>query len=283
MNPQIRMIALDLDGTLFNRDRQITPFTREQIKKAVSLGITVVISTGRPYVGLPLEEAGELGIRYAITTNGSAVYEIPTRTCIYEKCMSEDFSCEILKEVLKKHVHLDAFVHGDAYTQTSTLEVIRHSSLPESTRNYILTTREQVEDICGYFRKNRLRLEKATINFEVESDGHFVDREETKKLLLSYPEIQVVSGGYNNLEFTSAGVTKGAGLAFLCEHLNIPLECTMVCGDSENDKDIMGVAGFSVAMGNADPEIKALADYVTDTNEREGVGLAIEKFVNHGR
>ncbi len=58
MNPLIRMIALDLDGTLFNRDRQITPFTREQIKKAVSLGITVVISTGRPYVGLPLEEAG---------------------------------------------------------------------------------------------------------------------------------------------------------------------------------------------------------------------------------
>ena len=144
-------------------------------------------------------------------------------------------------------------------------------------------TREQVEDICGYFKKNHLKLQKATINFEVESDGRFVDREETRKLLLSYPEIQVVSGGYNNLEFTSAGVTKGAGLAFLCEHLNIPLECTMVCGDSENDKDIMGVAGFSVAMGNADPEIKALADYVTDTNEREGVGLAIEKFVNHGR
>lgn len=278
MHPKISIIALDLDGTLFNRDRQITPYTKEQIKKAVSLGITVVISTGRPYVGLPLEEAAELGIRYAITTNGAAVYEIPTRTCIYEKCMSEDFSWKILGEVLKKHVHLDAFVHGDAYTQTSTLEVVRHSSLPESTRNYILTTREQVEDICGFFKKNHLRLQKATINFEVESDGGFVDREETKELLLSYPQIQVVCGGYNNLEFTSAGVTKGAGLRFLCDHLNIPLESSMVCGDSENDKDIMSVAGFAVAMGNAEKEIKEIADYVTATNEEDGVGLAIEKF-----
>lgn len=278
MHPKISIIALDLDGTLFNRDRQITPYTKEQIKKAVSLGITVVISTGRPYVGLPLEEAAELGIRYAITTNGAAVYEIPTRTCIYEKCMSEDFSWKILGEVLKKHVHLDAFVHGDAYTQTSTLEVVRHSCLPESTRNYILTTREQVEDICDFFKKNHLRLQKATINFEVESDGGFVDREETKKLLLSYPQIQVVCGGYNNLEFTSAGVTKGAGLRFLCDHLNIPLESAMVCGDSENDKDIMSVAGFAVAMGNAEKEIKEIADYVTATNEEDGVGLAIEKF-----
>lgn len=278
MNPKIHIIALDLDGTLFNRDRQITPYTKEQIKKAVDRGIAVVISTGRPYVGLPLEEAAELGIRYAITTNGAAVYEIPTRTCLYEKCMSEDFSWKILGEVLKKHVHLDAFVHGDAYTQTSTLEVVRHSSLPESTRNYILTTRDQVEDISDFFKKNHLRLQKATINFEVESDGGFVDREETKELLLSYPQIQVVCGGYNNLEFTSAGVTKGAGLRFLCEHLNIPIESAMVCGDSENDKDIMEAAGFAVAMGNAEREIKEIADYVTATNEEDGVGLAIEKF-----
>lgn len=278
MNPKIHIIALDLDGTLFNRDRQITPYTKEQIKKAVDRGIAVVISTGRPYVGLPLEEAAELGIRYAITTNGAAVYEIPTRTCLYEKCMSEDFSWKILGEVLKKHVHLDAFVHGDAYTQTSTLEVVRHSSLPESTRNYILTTRDQVEDISDFFKKNHLRLQKATINFEIESDGGFVDREETKELLLSYPQIQVVCGGYNNLEFTSAGVTKGAGLRFLCEHLNIPIESAMVCGDSENDKDIMEAAGFAVAMGNAEREIKEIADYVTATNEEDGVGLAIEKF-----
>lgn len=278
MNPKIHIIALDLDGTLFNRDRQITPYTKEQIKKAVDRGIAVVISTGRPYVGLPLEEAAELGIRYAITTNGAAVYEIPTRTCLYEKCMSEDFSWKILGEVLKKHVHLDAFVHGDAYTQTSTLEVVRHSSLPESTRNYILTTRDQVEDISDFFKKNHLRLQKATINFEIESDGRFVDREETKELLLSYPQIQVVCGGYNNLEFTSAGVTKGAGLRFLCEHLNIPIESAMVCGDSENDKDIMEAAGFAVAMGNAEREIKEIADYVTATNEEDGVGLAIEKF-----
>lgn len=278
MNPKIHIIALDLDGTLFNRDRQITPYTKEQIKKAVDRGIAVVISTGRPYVGLPLEEAAELGIRYAITTNGAAVYEIPTRTCLYEKCMSEDFSWKILGEVLKKHIHLDAFVHGDAYTQTSTLEVVRHSSLPESTRNYVLTTRDQVEDISDFFKKNHLRLQKATINFEVESDGGFVDREETKELLLSYPQIQVVCGGYNNLEFTSAGVTKGAGLRFLCEHLNIPIESAMVCGDSENDKDIMEAAGFAVAMGNAEREIKEIADYVTATNEEDGVGLAIEKF-----
>lgn len=275
----IRLIALDLDGTLFSNEHRITPRTREKIKEAVSRGIPAVISTGRPYVGLPLEDAKELGIRYAITANGAAVYEIPGKKCLYEKCMGEDLSLEIIKKLLEKKLHIDAFFQGEAFTQTSTLEVVHRSCLSEHTKNYIFSTRKQVTDLYGYVKEHHCNLQKATLNFEMREDGTFTDREETKALLLSYPRIQTVCGGNHNLEFTAAGVTKAKGLRFLCRHLHIPIEAAMVCGDSENDREIMKAAGFAVAMGNADEEIKKIADYVTASNNEDGVGAVIEKFV----
>lgn len=86
-------------------------------------------------------------------------------------------------------------------------------------------------------------------------------------------------GGYQNLEFTKAGVTKGTGLRFLCDYLKIPIEASMACGDSENDLDILNAAGYSVAMENADESIRAICDDVTASNNQDGVGKAIAKLI----
>ena len=84
---KIRLAALDMDGTLFNNKLEITPKTQAAIKAAIASGAQVVISTGRPYIGLPVDTLTELGIRYAITANGSAIYRLPEKECIFSNCM----------------------------------------------------------------------------------------------------------------------------------------------------------------------------------------------------
>jgi len=84
----MKLIALDLDGTLFNNKSQISKENIKAIKEATAAGINVVISTGRPFGGLPFEAIKNTGIRYAITANGSAIYEIDTKKCLYENCFT---------------------------------------------------------------------------------------------------------------------------------------------------------------------------------------------------
>ncbi len=273
-----KIIALDLDGTLFSGAGEVTPYTREQIRLAVRKKTTIVISTGRPFTGLPFDVAKELGIAYAITANGAAIYRIADKTCLYEDAIAPETAAEICNSLKKFHLHLDAFIDGNAYTQSSTFHIIRHSRiLPESVKNYILTTRNQVPDLAAYMQENKLALQKATLTFEQESDGKLIDREETKKFLLKRPDLHVVCGGYHNLEFTKAGVTKGTGLSFLCNYLHIPLQDSMVCGDSENDLDILKAAGYAVAMENAEDEIKSVCNFVTKSCNNDGVGYAIAR------
>lgn len=273
-----KIIALDLDGTLLSKSGEITLYTKEQIRSAAEKGITIVISTGRPFDGLPAKEALELGIEYAITANGAGIYRIADKTCLYEESLDPDFAASILKNLYTRHLHADAFIQGDAYAQPSTIQLIRKCALPESVKSYILTSRILVEDLPSYIAEKKLRLQKATLNFEPESDGNFIDREETKAFLLTQPQIHTVSGGYHNLEFTKAGVTKAKGLKFLCDYLNIPIESSMVCGDSENDLDILKAAGIAVAMADAEESVKAVCDYITGSCNEDGVGHAIAKF-----
>ena len=118
-----------------------------------------------------------------------------------------------------------------------------------------------------------------TVNFQTDENGVLIDREDVRLFLASNPDITVVCGGYNNLEFTRKGVDKGQGLIHLANYLGIPIEETMAIGDTENDLEILKTAGISVAMGNSIEDIKKLADYVTLTNEEDGVAHAIEHFL----
>lgn len=274
-----KLIALDLDGTLLSDSGEITPFTREQIRLAINRGITVIISSGRPFTGIPAREAKELGIEYAITTNGAAVYRILDGACLYEDGLSPELAIDVLTHLPSKHQHVDIFVQGAAYTQTSTFHIVRSSQiLPESLKEYIIANRRQVENITDYMIEKRPTVQKVTMNFEQKPDGSFISREETHAYLLSRPELNVVCGGCLDLEFTKAGVSKAKGLRFLCDFLGIPVEATMACGDSENDLDILKAAGLSVAMENAEELVKDVCSYVTSSCNEDGVGRAIARF-----
>ena len=135
-------------------------------------------------------------------------------------------------------------------------------------------------DLAAYIQEKQLSVQKMTLNFYPLSDGTYKDREDVKNYLLSHSEVSSVCGGYHNLEFTKAGVHKGVGLARLAEYLNVAMGDTMAIGDTENDLQILRTAALGVAMGNATKEIKEAADYITLSNEEDGVAAALRHFLD---
>lgn len=276
---KIRLAALDLDGTLLNPEGKISKEDQETIRGAAEEGAYIVISTGRPYVGVPVQQLAPLGVRYAITTNGAAVYRMPEKECLYSDCLERSLACEIIRKLDQYRIHFDVFVDGDAFSQEKARSVIRRLGLPDSMKQYILDTRVFVEDVAAYIEENGADVQKITINFCPLEDGNYEDYEEVYRLLTTYPQITFLSGGFHNLEITKAGVGKGAGLRFLAKRLGMSLEETMACGDTPNDIDIMKTAGVAVAMGNAEKEVKEIADFITLTNRESGVAHALRKYI----
>lgn len=280
MTKQFQLVALDLDGTLFDSQSRISAVNKAAIRKASQAGIAFVISTGRPYAGLPLDTMSELGIRYAITTNGAAVYKVPEKECLLENCMPFDQTADLVDELLTLPIHMDLFLHGNAYTPIECREAIKTmNSLPDSLKEYILSTRSLISDITGLLRREQENVQKVTMNFPIDDAGTVLYRDKALNILDKYPDVYYLSGGFGNLEFTRKGISKAHGLTFLCEYLNIPLEQTLACGDSENDIDMLKAAGLGIAMENAPEHVKSAAAEITASNDQDGVAYVIEKWI----
>lgn len=275
----IKLVALDLDGTLFDNSSHISERNLTAIRSITDKGIHVVISTGRPFEGIPFDQIKGTGINYAITANGSGIYEISTGKCLYENAMDEELVTPILNFLLTRDIHMDAFIGGKGYTPVQCVETAQKLTVPSSIKNYIITTRTRLDNILQFIHENQLKVQKMTLNFYPATDGTLIDRETVRKFLVSNPSITTVCGGYNNLEFTRADANKGVGLRKFAEILGVNPDATMAIGDTENDLAIIEAAGIGVAMGNATDAVKARADYVTTTNTKDGVAAAIEHFI----
>lgn len=275
----IKLVALDLDGTLFDNSSHISKRNVQAIRAITDKGIHVVISTGRPFEGIPFDQIKDTGINYAITANGSGIYEISTGKCLYENAMDEALITPILNFLLTRDIHMDAFIGGKGYTPVQCVETAQKLTVPSSIKNYIITTRTRLDNILQFIHENQLKVQKMTLNFYPAADGTLIDRETVRKFLVSNPSITTVCGGYNNLEFTRADANKGVGLRKLAEILGVNPDATMAIGDTENDLAIIEAAGIGVAMGNATDAVKARADYVTTTNTKDGVAAALEHFI----
>lgn len=275
----IKLVALDLDGTLFNSSGKITEKTRQEIKRITDKGVHVVISTGRPYNGVPFEQIKGLGIDYAITTNGAAIYQISTNQCVYENCMDFDITGPIIEFLLSKEIHIDTYIDGEGYTPERCRKDLVRLPLAGAMKEYILATRTPVENLYEYVRDCGKKVQKMTLNFYPQPDGTRLHREDVRIFLEANPMIETVCGGFCNLEFSKAGVNKGEGLLHLANLLSVSPDATMAIGDSGNDYSIVKAAGIGVAMANASDDIKEIADYITASNEEDGVGVAIAHFI----
>lgn len=151
-------------------------------------------------------------------------------------------------------------------------DLLPRMRLTKEIRDYILSSRQVVESQVDYLRERGEDVEKLTINFAYNENGHRIDYDAVWEVLKKYPDVNAVSGGMKNIEVTKKGVSKASGLLYLGKKLGIAPEEMMVFGDSGNDLDMIKMAGIGVAMANAEPEVLKAADFVTKSNNENGVG-----------
>lgn len=269
----IRLIALDLDGTVFNDQKQITPRTLAAIRAALDAGIDVIPATGRSVTGVPEEFLHMPGVRYALTANGASVVELATGKVLVSLPIDTELALQLLAIVKRFPCSLSLFVKGICYTDPEGAARVE-SCCPPELLNYVRSSRTVVDDLAELIRNHPGEVDKFTIMYESTEI-----RDAARDAVLSaFPDVEATSSVKDNLELNAPGVTKGRGLVALAEYLGLRKDQVMACGDSGNDLEMVRQAGLGVAMGNAFPEVKAVADVVTLDNNHDGVAAAIETY-----
>ena len=270
----IRIVALDLDGTTFNSKGQVSDRTRNALETAAKQGVHVVVSTGRSYNSLPEQIKSVKGIEYAITSNGAHINDIATGESIYDSYLSERAVNAVAEMKDRIGCGLEVFVKGQAYMDTETFEEIRQFGSKYRNAEYILWSRKPTDDIISFMKDNKNIIEN--INLCFNGPDHL---EEHRSEVEAIPEATITSSFPNNLEVGGPNTSKKSALVELLGRLSISPENLMCCGDAPNDIQMLEYAGIGVAMGNAWGGTKDHADYVTATNDEDGVAQAFEKFV----
>lgn len=277
----IKLIGLDLDGTLFNDEKRISENNYKAVKEAMDKGILAVPVSGRPITGLPSVFKDEYKTEYAVTTNGASVYNLRTGECIYHSWMETEKAVRLLKIAEKYGTVTCCFVHGQGYMDNSKKLLIPNIGVPSATKEYFYTDMIFVDNIFDYLMENADYVEKLAINFDFKN-GKRVGGHEAYKEFCEVEEITVVSGERYNYEITQKDVTKASGLKHLAKILGIKMEEIMAIGDDCNDYEMIKSVGLGIAMENANPLLKEVADDITTDNNNDGVAAAINKYILKG-
>ncbi|EGG82947.1 cof-like hydrolase [Lachnospiraceae bacterium 2_1_46FAA] len=273
MGKQIKMIGLDCDGTLLNNNKELTDHSREVLCRAIERGIVIVVATGRPLTGIPKEVLDIDGIRYALTSNGARIVDIKENRIISKCTMSTEKTKELLQLFSAYDTYKEIFIDGQGYTNRSDLENIENYAESESMARYARSCRKPVENMEELLEDKEVRVDKVHVMF-----SGLKEREQAFEEVKTVQGVTATSAISNNIEVNMFGVNKGEGLLRLGTLLGIERDEIMACGDGMNDFEMLKAVGFGVAMENAVEKVKQAADYVTDTNENDGVAKAIEKF-----
>ena len=266
----IKLIAIDMDGTLLNPQHQITSRVKAAIAAARDKGVAVVLATGRPFVGIQ-RHLDELGLvqegQYCVTYNGALVQKADTGECVAETPVS--FTDYLYYEQLSRElgVKFQALTHSHMYTANK--DISRFTIHEVGLTGMPLRYRAVDEmDTSLVFPKVMMIDEPEILDAAIARLPPEVHERNT--LLKSAPFF---------LEILHKSVNKGTGVKLLSERLGIQPEEVMALGDQENDLAMIEFAGTGVAMGNAIDSLKAAAQFVTKSNQDDGVAYAIEKFV----
>lgn len=273
MKQKIRMIGLDMDGTLLTSDKKITAYTMQVLEKAMEQGIEIVLSTGRAVTGIAKEILEIPGFNYIVSINGARIIDLRTQEIIYESALPIEKALQILDIIGEYDAIQEAFIDSVCYADKAIIPRMSEFFLNPGSVEYILKSRTPVEDVKAVVRQINMPVDKVNGVFKTPEDKKSVYEKLTK-----VPGVVVVSSFRNNWEINAEGTDKGNALLRLGKHLGIRREEIMACGDSLNDMAMIKAVGLGVAMGNADPQVKEIADYVTVSNNEDGVAKAIEKF-----
>lgn len=283
----INLIATDMDGTLLNAAHEISEDNIQAIKYAQSQGITVVIATGRAFyeANAPINQT-DLKVPY-ICLNGAEVRD-ESFNIMSTSNLNRELINRITEALNKENIFYQVYTNLGIYTENPLRDLEIYIDIAQRAGQ-----EADVEKIKSGIQK---RIDNGTLkvvdNYDkiqdtpgeivmkilaFDSDLEKIDR--VSETLAKSESLAVSSSSRGNIEITHSDAQKGIALNTIAERLNIDMKNVMAIGDNMNDVSMLERVGYSVAMGNAAPEVKAIAKYETDSNEQSGVGKAIMKLL----
>lgn len=278
----MKLFATDLDGTLLNRDSQISPENAAAIHRAQQEGLRVTIATGRVYsdvVNISLEG----GIKTPVIGSNGATIHDENGERLFHLPLERETAASVM-QWLEDH---------DCYYEASTQQGIY---APINSHNAMLAEMDRIlgaspsEDVARLIRAVKKHYDKkdyhrVNSHQEIPAEAHIYNimafsmnpdqLREGRQYFAARSDVAMVVSSEHNFEMQHPDVSKGNALSKLAAHLNIAMENTVAIGDNFNDVSMLQMAGLGIAMGNAEPEIKALAKAITLTNVEHGVAHAI--------
>jgi Cof subfamily protein (haloacid dehalogenase superfamily) len=265
---RIRLIAFDLDGTVLNSQKEVSPRTRDAIGKAKTAGLYIVPATGRQFNDVhPLLK--ELADPYVIANNGAQLFAVPSCIPVFSRYFEKDAVLSLLRELR----NFNGLIFG-AYDSVGFFDN-RGKGFESGVAKRIIDSRWKnnypLKDIEAEISGGRDFI-KLVMLFE-----EIAERERAYGAFVSRKDLYVTFFAEDNIELMTAGVNKGEALKAAAERLGIAMTEVMAIGDSDNDREMIREAGIGVAMGNALAAVKAEADRITASCDEDGAALVIEE------
>ena len=265
-----KLLVLDVDGTLLNDEREISKRTLAALLKVQQMGVRIVLASGRPTYGLmPLAKTLELGNYggFVLSYNGCQIIKAQNGEILFERRINPEMLPYLEKKARKNGFAIFTYHDDTLITDSPDNEYIKNEAL----LNNLKIIREDEFSTTIDFAPCKCMLvsdkEKALIGLEQHWEKRLAG---TLDAFRSEPYF---------LEVVPCGVNKANTLGALLEHLGVTREEVIAVGDGVCDVTMLQLAGMGVAMGHSQDSVKVCADYVTASNEEDGVALAVEKLI----
>ena len=270
----IKLVASDLDGTLLNKNKEITPRLFQAMEKLNELGVLFVPTTGRPFGTVPQAIKELPFLKYVITSNGAAIYDAVEEKNIIENYLLPEAVNAVMEIARDLPVITEYFIEGKAYIAKNVYDDLTPFCLTESHVAYIKNSRTPVEDFWAEMKQNAAVLENINLVF-----ADMALRKETWDRLKGLGLASVTAATTKNIEITSLSATKAKALEKLCEVLGFTRENVLAMGDGDNDMPMIQFAGIGVAMANGEEHIKQAADIIADDCDDFGAAKILEQVI----
>jgi Cof subfamily protein (haloacid dehalogenase superfamily) len=260
-----KLVAIDLDDTLLNDHNMVSEATKSALAEAVAMGVIITLATGRMYASAS-QIAQQLQLNVPlITYQGALVKNSLDGQILYDRPVPKDIVQWIYDYCMEHGLHLQAYVNDQLYVQQDNEKISSYSKL--SNIPYIIEP--NFASILAEPQSKLLIIDEPA---KLDTIGdHF------RSILGS--RAHITKSKPNFLEIMHPEGTKGSALRFLAGNYGCKIEETIAIGDSWNDHDMIETAGLGVAMANAVQPLKDIADFITASNNDDGVKLVIDQFI----
>ena len=286
-----KLVAIDLDGTMLNAYGIVTENTKKAIQKAAQKGAEIVIASGRPIDSIKAiaEEIGSK--KYLIAGNGALIYDIQKEQIIYDKFLPKQKVLEIIKICEENSIAYNIYTEQTVLTTALKYNVLYYQKENLKKEESKQTKISIIKDMYDYIKnKQEDKFLKVTICDDTQAVFQSIIRklrkiEGIEVLDASHMSRKTIKQGteeitveYYYAEISVENVDKWYAIEYLMQIMNLQKNEVMAIGDNINDKKMIEEAGLGVIMAGSTPEVSQIADYITASNNEDGVAKVLEKF-----